>query len=201
MSEFNDFPPGSMDTPDESDGVRSSMVRRLEGMQSSEQYRSLLALVRTETIEVARSIDSGAPDAVAEGQTFKNLGFGSLAVIDLHARLTAAIGLEFPLAMAFNHPTPAALARYLQGVLGLPTVAEEGPAPVAVPHAEPVAIVGTGCRYPGSVESPHHLWQLVFHGREALVDFPSDRGWGLDGLYDSDHSKSGKSYVQKGGFL
>jgi hypothetical protein len=181
MSEFNYFPPGSMDTPDESDGARSSLVRRLEGMRSAEQYCSLLALVRTETIEVARSIDSGAPDAVAEGQTFKDLGFGSMEAIDLHARLTAAIGLEFPLAMAFDPPTPAALARSLQGVLGLPTVAKEGPALGAVPHDKRLAIVGTGCRYPVSVESPGHLWQLVFDGREALVGFPSDRGLDLDG--------------------
>ncbi|WP_329281809.1 acyl carrier protein [Streptomyces sp. NBC_01451] len=201
MSDFNDFPPGSMATLDESGAVRSSLVRRLEGMQSSEQYRSLLALVRTETIEVARSIDSGAPEALADGQTFKDLGFGSLAAIDLHARLTAAIGLELPLAMAFNHPTPAALALYLQRVLGLSTVAEEGPTPVTVPHGESVAIVGAGCRYAGSAESPNPLWQLVFDGREALVDFPSDRGWDLDGLYDSDRSKPGKRYVQKGGFL
>ncbi|WP_105967682.1 acyl carrier protein [Streptomyces geranii] len=200
MSEFNDFPPGFMDTPDEADGVRSSLVRRLEGMRSSEQYRSLLALVLAETVEVARSIDSGAPDAVAEGQTFKDLGFGSLAAIDLHARLTAAIGLEFPLAMAFNLPTPAALARYLRGVLGLPTAAQEAPAPVTVPHDQPFAIIGAGCRYSGSVESPGHHRQLVFDGREALVDFPADRGWDLGGLYDSDRSKPGKSFVQKGGF-
>ncbi|WP_405777748.1 type I polyketide synthase [Streptomyces sp. NBC_01538] len=139
---------------------------------------------------------------MAEGQTFKDLGFGSLAAIDLHARLTAAIGMELPITMAFNHPTPAALARYLQGVvLGLPTAVEEGPAPVAVLDDEPVAIVGIGCRYPGSVESPDQLWQLVFEGREALVDFPSDRGWDLDGLYDPDPAKPGTSYVQKGGFL
>ncbi|RKN41337.1 type I polyketide synthase, partial [Streptomyces hoynatensis] len=63
---------------------------------------------------------------------------------------------------------------------------------------EPIAIVGMACRYPGEVRSPEQLWQLLLDGREAVEDFPTDRGWDLDTLLGEGPDASP---VTKGGFL
>ncbi|MER7670074.1 type I polyketide synthase, partial [Kitasatospora sp. NPDC096128] len=67
--------------------------------------------------------------------------------------------------------------------------------------AEPVAIVGMACRFPGGADSPEEFWELLSSGGDAVGGFPTDRGWDLDDVYDPDGEREGTSYVAQGAFL
>ncbi|WP_405162984.1 SDR family NAD(P)-dependent oxidoreductase [Nocardia sp. NBC_01499] len=67
--------------------------------------------------------------------------------------------------------------------------------------SEPLAIVGMSCRFPGGVSTPEELWELVTEGRIGTSEFPTDRGWDLERLYDPDPDSTGTSYTRAGGFV
>ncbi|MEU5839536.1 type I polyketide synthase [Streptomyces diacarni] len=174
-------------------------ARRMGALPPVEQERAVLALVRD---EVAAALGHDTAHDLDVTQTFKSLGLDSLTAVEARNRITAATGLALPATVVFDHPTPQDLARSVRGRLA--GAERESAPPAAVTDAtadEPVAVVGMACRYPGGAVSPEDLWRLVAEERDAVVDFPTDRGWDLATLYDPDSTTSGTTYSREGGFL
>lgn len=67
-------------------------------------------------------------------------------------------------------------------------------------HSETIAIIGMACRFPGAVETPLDYWDLLKHGKNAIIEIPGHR-WDVEAYYDPDPAKVGKMYTKKGGFL
>ncbi|BFU44960.1 type I polyketide synthase [Krasilnikovia sp. MM14-A1004] len=167
----------------------SELRTRLAGMSPDGQRAFTRDLVRGSVADVL-----GAPVDGAAARTFRELGFTSVAAVQLRNRLAAATGLTLPAALIFDYPTVDVLAEHLRRVLLGEPEAGPLPAPAAEP-GEPIAIVGMACRYPGGVRTPDQLWRLVADGAEVIGDFPADRDWDLAHLY------AGASATRTGGFL
>jgi acyl transferase domain-containing protein/acyl carrier protein len=188
------------------DRRESSLARRLVGADEAEREAVVLELV---SVEVASVLGHASADAIEVRRAFSELGFDSLAATELRNRLGAATGLRLPATLVFDYPTPAALATHLLEVLAPDAVgvAPAGVAPtgtVALTADEPIVIVGMSCRYPGAahpVRSPDELWELLAGGADAIGEFPTDRGWDLERLYDPELATPGTSYVREGGFV
>jgi acyl carrier protein len=71
-------------------------------------------LVRTSTATVLAHPDPAALDTEL---AFKDLGIDSLTTLELRNALSAHTGLTMPASVVFDHPTPAAFAKYLTGQL------------------------------------------------------------------------------------
>jgi acyl transferase domain-containing protein/non-ribosomal peptide synthetase component E (peptide arylation enzyme)/short-subunit dehydrogenase/D-arabinose 1-dehydrogenase-like Zn-dependent alcohol dehydrogenase/acyl carrier protein len=179
-------------------GELISRLAQLSETPAPEADAGLLEVVRSEAAAVVLGHAGGA--AIEPDQSFKQLGFDSLAAVGLCERLAGRCGAQIAATAVFDHPTPRALAAHLGDLLE----GREEPrraARAAGFSAEPIAIVGMACRYPGGIASAEQLWQLVAAGGDAISAFPRDRGWDLDRLYDPDPDAAGASYVRRGGFL
>lgn len=89
---------------------------RLAGLGAADRERLLLDLVRGEAATV---LGHATPDAVAPDAAMRDLGFDSLAAVTLRTSLAVATGLPLPETLAFEHPTPSAIAAYLSDQLTL----------------------------------------------------------------------------------
>ncbi|MEI2777964.1 MAG: type I polyketide synthase [Tetrasphaera sp.] len=178
-----------------------ALAEALTGMSASAAERHVLALV-SEHVATVLGYGSGAD--VNPDKAFREVGFDSLAAVELRNALNAAKGLRLPVTLVFDHPTPRHVTALIIEGLDISAPAETTPARQPVTRSDsaedPIAIVGMGCRFPGGVRSPEDLWALLAEGRDAMGPFPTDRGWAED-IYDPQPATPGKTYANMGGFL
>ncbi len=66
--------------------------------------------------------------------------------------------------------------------------------------AEPIAVIGMGCRLPGGGNSPEDYWRMLSNGVDAVGPIPPGR-WDVDHYYDPDPGAPGKMYCRHGSFI
>ncbi|MFE9632107.1 type I polyketide synthase [Streptomyces sp. NPDC006463] len=117
-------------------GDGTDLGGRLAGLSQPEQRAALLDLVRT---HVAALLGYEDPAEVPSDRGFTDLGFDSVAAVDLRTRLVAATGRPLPTSMIYDHPSPGALAAHLWSELCQDDTAGELPVLVQLDRLEEAA--------------------------------------------------------------
>ncbi len=105
-----------------------ALARRLAAASAREREHLALEAVRA---QVAAVLGHSSAEAVAPQRTFKELGFDSLAAVELRNTLSVATGLQLAATLVFDHPTPLAVAELL-----LTEIAQDGAGGSATLDAE-----------------------------------------------------------------
>lgn len=71
---------------------------------------------------------------------------------------------------------------------------------MAVQQEEPIAIVGSACRFPGGANSPSALWKLLQNPHDLSQEIPKDR-FDTTGWYHPDRNHHGTTNVRHSYFL
>jgi acyl carrier protein len=89
---------------------QGSLAARLANVPEAEREGVVLELVRG---HVAAILGHDSGSAIGPATSFRDLGFDSLAAVELRNRLGEASGRSLPSTVVFDYPTPAALAGFL----------------------------------------------------------------------------------------
>ncbi|MEN0137392.1 MAG: SDR family NAD(P)-dependent oxidoreductase [Rhodococcus sp. (in: high G+C Gram-positive bacteria)] len=177
----------------------TGLAEELRALDPGERHSRVLDIVTT---HVAAVLGHEGKEAIDPERAFKQLGFDSLTAVQLRNQLATATGVRLAATVVFDHPTADALTQELVARLLGDDAAPQPAGPTrARRDDDPIVIVGMACRYPGKVYSPEDLWRLVRDGHNAVGEYPHNRGWNLDEVYDPDPNRPGTTYMKEGGFL
>jgi acyl carrier protein len=92
-----------------------SLANKLAALPEADREDAALDAVKA---EVAAVLGHDSAAAIDPDKAFKDLGFDSLAAVELRNRLGASTGVGLLATVVFDYPSPAALAGYLFGQVG-----------------------------------------------------------------------------------
>jgi len=139
-----------------------------------------------------------APRAIDIHDPFANYGLSSLDAVTLSGDLEELLGRRLSPTLAYDYPSILTLSLYLAG-----NAENKNPPPIenslTDTSAEPIAVIGMGCRFPGA-KDPESFWRLLYDGVDAISEIPADR-WQKQAFYHPDPAIPGKAISYWGGFL
>lgn len=103
---------------------------------------------------------------------FAFYGVDSSLAVQMVSYLEGILGKEINVSILWNYSTIAQLSAYLlpAGEKEMQTDHEKSQL-----FAEPIAIIGMSCRFPGDVKSIEEFWELLVNGDDGITEVPSSR--------------------------
>ncbi|MCG7524972.1 acyltransferase domain-containing protein [Streptomyces sp. OfavH-34-F] len=154
-------------TAEESQRAAEDLRAELAGAGPAEAGRVLLALVRT---HVAAVLGHASVGVVETDVAFRDMGFDSLAAVELRKRLTAASGCDLPATLIFDYPTPRSVAAFLADCLDAePGAGADDPAAAVLAELDRIEDVLGGFPAGGDAETVSARADAITARLEAIV--------------------------------
>ncbi|TPQ20065.1 hypothetical protein FGD71_022570 [Streptomyces sporangiiformans] len=201
-SSQNSLLPSESTSPPPPENSRQDTLERLAELSRDDRLRALEDLVLNVMAQTGKRIRRWDMH-----RSFRELGVSGGRAMRLRRALADRTGQTVTNSVLLDHPTPQALARHFEASLLRDGGASVGPAgsenggPAPRDEDETVAVIGMACRYPGGVQGPDDLWRLADQGTDAITPLPTDRGWDLTALTDTERGSHNTTYSRGGGFL
>jgi acyl carrier protein len=114
-----------------------------------------------------------APGQIDPARPFAEYGVDSASAVRIVGDLERRLARALPVTLLWDYPNITELAAHLAHPRAAGEPAVPGPA-ASAGLAEPIAIIGIGCRFPGA-SGPRRLWQLLLDGVSAISEVPAER--------------------------
>jgi short-subunit dehydrogenase/acyl carrier protein len=95
--------------------TRDSLAKKLAQTPEPEWEETILELVKSHVADV---LGHTSPTQLDPQRPFKELGFDSLAAVELRNRLNQTTNLKLPSTLTYDHPTPVAIAKHIRAAIG-----------------------------------------------------------------------------------
>jgi phthiocerol/phenolphthiocerol synthesis type-I polyketide synthase D len=123
-------------------------------------------------------------------------GLTSRDAVAIAGELEKLVGVRLPATLVYEHPTIARLVDVIaHGEFTAPDRdSVNGELPVSANSAEPIAVIGIGCRFPGGASGPEAFWRFLVDRGDAIREAP-------EGRWDAFDDGTIEDVTRLGGFL
>ncbi|TWF40663.1 amino acid adenylation domain-containing protein [Chitinophaga polysaccharea] len=139
------------------------------------------------------------PAELLAQRTFAEYGLTSILSVQLAADLEIFLQTPVENTVVYNYPTVQSLATHFAGMTLSPQEKKNAPSEADL-GGDQLAVIGIGCRFPGNVNSPEAMWDLLKSAQDAVGVVPGNR-WDITEYFDQQEDAPGKMYTRHGGFI